>query len=355
MTRLKMYRFQGLALALFGLLLSLPVLEVPGWAATIIVGLGDSITAGYPYNPYSGNGCRCGGYIPILESLLRNSGMGAVVYNYGVPGEYSFQGLNRLDAVLTYSGAHMVLLMEGTNDLYFYSPSTTLVSMSTMVDKALARGVVPILATITPDPNVYSGSSGSRVKPIEYTNGLLRNWVQNRNVAFCEQYAALAPRWPYLQSGDYLHPNLSGYQVMAETWKTVVLHPSLYYLPKVPNIAVSAQGLSFGEVFVSHEADKVLTVSNTGNADLYIGVVAADNPLDAPFKIIQNNCYSKNIAPGSSCTVTVNFKPTGIGGFSDSFNLPSNDPDSAAITVTTDGTGRSRGLPWLLLLQDRKG
>ena len=110
-------------------------------AAINIVGFGDSITKGSPYRLPSGNGCRCGGYNPILENLLKNDGLDAAVYNYGIGGEMTHEGLARIDSVLSKSRAHYVLLMEGTNDLLYYSPTTVRNNLWAMVGRARNRGV----------------------------------------------------------------------------------------------------------------------------------------------------------------------------------------------------------------------
>jgi hypothetical protein len=97
--------------------------------------------------------------------------------------------------------------------------------------------------------------------------------------------------------------------------------------------------IPFGNVVHGLTADQTVTVSNTGNASLTIGLIANANSLAAPFSITTDNCSGKTIAPGGSCTLKVRFAPTAAGLFNDTFDIPSNDPSTPAVTVSVSGTG----------------
>ena len=181
---------------------------------------------------------------------------------------------------------------------------------------------------------------------------MLRSLVTNQHVALCDQYSAVAPNWYNLSTSDRLHPNMDGYTVIAQTWKPVVMNPGLYHLPQQPDIVVSTGTLSFGELYVGQSATLALTVTNAGNANLYIGCTEESNPLADPFEIIQEDCSSRNIAPGASCTFTVQFKPGAARELQDAFEIQSNDADTPSLTITTLGTGKGRAMPWNLLLRN---
>jgi MYXO-CTERM domain-containing protein len=83
----------------------------------------------------------------------------------------------------------------------------------------------------------------------------------------------------------------------------------------------------------------VVTVTNTGTADLFIGQVAAANPLEAPFSVSSDTCSGRSLAPAATCSLVIRFVPGAPRGFNDSFNIPSNDPDETSIIVTVTGTG----------------
>jgi acyl-CoA thioesterase-1 len=159
-----------------------------------------------------GNGERIGGWEPPLEKSLVASGKDVVVLNYGVGGESTEGGVNRIDQVLNATDADYVLILEGTNDLYNrVSAQTVVANLEIMADKVRDYGAVPVLATLTPDTE-------ASYKPIETeVNPLIRELVQTKDLLFCDQYKALIDRWDEY-SNDGLHPNRDGYDVMAAAW-----------------------------------------------------------------------------------------------------------------------------------------
>ena len=84
--------------------------------------------------------------------------------------------------------------------------------------------------------------------------------------------------------------------------------------------------IPFGTVLNNVTSDQTVTVSNSGNADLVVGQIASANPLAAPFSIMADTCSGQSIAPAGSCTLIVRFAPITSGVFSDTFDIPSNDP-----------------------------
>lgn len=196
-----------LALALFAIIM-------PRQSGAMVVdALGDSITSGVPYyTSTDGNGCLppCGGYEPALQNLFINSGRSAAVRNFGVRGEFSSGGVNRIDRVMTTTHPNYILLLEGTNDILWYSPTTVKSNVSLMIDKALARSVTPVIGTLTRD-------TITTYKPINETNSMLRNLAAQKGVPLADLYSATSSNWAAYTS-DGLHPNQAGYTVMARTW-----------------------------------------------------------------------------------------------------------------------------------------
>jgi lysophospholipase L1-like esterase len=185
-------------------------------ATETVVAFGDSITAGWPYQTYNGNGCTsCGGYEYSLQDLFNWSGRDAIVYNYGVPGELTGNGLNRIDWVMLGSAADYVLLMEGTNDLTFYvDPGTVAYMVYWMAWKVYLWGGKPIMATITPDTRF-----GWDWKNVGVANEWIRYYARiSPWVHLSDQNAAIAPYWNQGYNYDGLHPNWWGYWVIANTW-----------------------------------------------------------------------------------------------------------------------------------------
>jgi len=100
--------------------------------------------------------------------------------------------------------------------------------------------------------------------------------------------------------------------------------------------------VDFGSFTVGATSDQVITVANIGTANLNISTIASSNPLAAPFSLVSGNCSGQAIAPATSCTFTVRFAPTITGSFTDTFDIPSNDPGTPA-TITLNGTGTVAG------------
>lgn len=112
-----------------------------------------------------------------------------------------------------------------------------------------------------------------------------------------------------------------------------------------PNIVVTdsvapADDLSipFGSITMGGLATQTVTVTNSGNAALVLGNVAG---LAAPFSLASDNCSGQTVAALGNCTFQVQFSPVATGVVNDGFDIPSNDPDAAIVTVSVSGTGTS--------------
>jgi HYDIN/CFA65/VesB-like, Ig-like domain/Abnormal spindle-like microcephaly-assoc'd, ASPM-SPD-2-Hydin len=107
----------------------------------------------------------------------------------------------------------------------------------------------------------------------------------------------------------------------------------------IPNITVDPASADLGSVEVGQSGDTTLSVSNSGSGDLNISAVATTDTVAAPFSITAETCTSMTLAPGDSCSVTLDFAPTASGSFSDTFNITSDDPDMPEATVNVTGAG----------------
>ncbi len=206
-------------------------------SATVIIGFGDSITKGTPYvTEKEGAGKRIGGYEPKLEALLKADKRTSYVYNWGVGGEDTSQGVIRIDDVLdSYSHVDYILIMEGTNDIGLFSSQTTISNIKTMLERSAERSVRPIIATLTPDTQ----NGTKTVIPNELNPGI-KKLAEEKNILLSDHYAAMVKNWASL-SADGLHPNDAGYQVMADTWfKTIQKIPTK--APSVMTLSASAVG-----------------------------------------------------------------------------------------------------------------
>jgi len=114
----------------------------------------------------------------------------------------------------------------------------------------------------------------------------------------------------------------------------------------VPDIAVTDSvapagdlAVDFGSVQAGSSAYQTVTVTNNGNADLSFTGIAQANTLAEPFGISGDSCSGVPLSPAANCTVLVRFTPSAAGPYNDSFEIASNDPDEATVTITVSGTG----------------
>ena len=102
----------------------------------------------------------------------------------------------------------------------------------------------------------------------------------------------------------------------------------------LPAIQVSPDFISFNEVFVGESADRTVTITNTGHADLVITI-----PAPAGKVFTWEPVSGQAIAPGASATVEVEFRPPGVGPAQGQLRVDSNAAGSPHI-VTLKGTGK---------------
>jgi len=108
-----------------------------------------------------------------------------------------------------------------------------------------------------------------------------------------------------------------------------------------PDITVSGSG-SFGSVEIGSSSTHTMSVGNAGDANLVIGNLYG---LAAPFSIVSDGCSGATVAPGSTCGISVRFRPTTTATSADTLFIPSNDPDQATINANFNGNGTSAPVP----------
>jgi YD repeat-containing protein len=125
---------------------------------------------------------------------------------------------------------------------------------------------------------------------------------------------------------------------------TVDIGADEYYV--LSNISVSPASKAFGNVNVgSSSAAQTFIVSNTGQTNLYIKTITLTGSNPAEFRILNDNCSGKGVAPSATCTVQAVFQPASAGAKSANLSIPSNDPDTPILNVPLSGTGvQSNGI-----------
>ncbi|MDX1251207.1 MAG: SBBP repeat-containing protein [Gammaproteobacteria bacterium] len=90
----------------------------------------------------------------------------------------------------------------------------------------------------------------------------------------------------------------------------------------------------FGDVLVGATKEHAIQMMSIGEKGMNVNVLPT---LPPPFSIVQDNCSSRAVPSGSSCTFTILFAPTAAGPFSHSFDFPSDAANKT--TVNMSGTG----------------
>jgi lysophospholipase L1-like esterase len=216
---------------------------VPKLTVTRFVSFGDSITAGedgVDGGPDTSGLCvpkvtTTGGigqrvilpaaqtYPGQLQALLssRYTTQSPTVLNRGCPGEYTV-GTNtraRFDAIVSTGQYDVVLIMEGSNDLFEPIRSDPVgaaaAALRSLVGDAKATGVRPLLATIPPmNP---AGRRGAGAPLVGALNDRIYQVGAAENLAIVDVNAAFKGNLSLL-SDDGLHPTAAGYQVIANAF-----------------------------------------------------------------------------------------------------------------------------------------
>ena len=225
------------------LMLTLLLAVCPAHAEDIIA-FGDSITQG-SIDPA---GSDHGGYPMVLQQLYDNNGLGVHVYNEGLHGERTSAGVSRISSVLGRRPADFLLLLEGANDVIAgISPQTLVQNLGIMIDKCKAKGVVPLVATMTPEEK-YGNTPLIR----DTINPQIVALAGQKNITLVDLYSAVADSWA-AWSWDGLHPNYDGMLAIAQAWYNQV--PVAGITPKSGSAATSGDsGGGGGGCFIATAA-----------------------------------------------------------------------------------------------------
>lgn len=178
-----------------------------------VVVLGDSLTAGLGLSMKDA-------YPTVLQDRIKDAGLDYTIVNAGSSGDTSAGGLSRLDWALDGGDVRVLIVALGGNDGLRGLPPTELSrNLSTIIERAQARGISVVLAGMEAPPN----------HGFDYT------------ASFHKVYPALARKYgvplvPFLLQGvggitalnqpDGIHPTAEGARMVADNvWP--VLEPVL--------------------------------------------------------------------------------------------------------------------------------
>jgi acyl-CoA thioesterase-1 len=173
-----------------------------------IVGLGDSLMAGYQLPPGDGFPAK-------LEAALKARGIDVVIADAGVSGDTTSGGLSRVDWSVP-DGTDGVILELGANDaLRGIPPEDSENNLDAIIGRLSARNIPVLLAGMLAPPNM-GADYASRFNPIY--KRLADKYHLTLYPFFLDGVAAEAK----LQLADGMHPNSQGVDVMVQRFQPVV-------------------------------------------------------------------------------------------------------------------------------------
>jgi acyl-CoA thioesterase-1 len=168
-----------------------------------IVVLGDSLTAGLGLEPGQA-------YPALLQKRLDTAGLKYEVVNAGVSGDTSAGGLRRVDWALDGDVKVLVVALGGNDALRGLPVEQLRENLTTIAERANARGIKVILAGMEAPPNfgpAYTASFRQTYRDVARQHGAVL-------IPFLLDGVAGLPE---LNQGDGIHPTAAGAEKVAET------------------------------------------------------------------------------------------------------------------------------------------
>lgn len=163
-----------------------------------ILAFGDSLTVG--------KGTSINQSYPAVLATLS----GREVFNRGISGETTAEGLKRLPAVLDETQPDLLLLMHGGNDiLRNLSKTQAKANLQSMIDLAKGRSIPVVLVGI-PEKTLFSSSAP-----------LYQELAKENNLVFEDDIISGLLKKPSMKS-DSVHFNSAGYSAIANELYSVL-------------------------------------------------------------------------------------------------------------------------------------
>ena len=190
------------------------------------MGFGDSLTVGEGSNDDQGYRDR------LRSKLVQHLGR-ATVLNQGISGTRSNAGAQRIDQSLRSNRPAYTLILYGTNDWNVNEcktnfPCFTIDSLRQMVRAARFFQSLPLLATITPcNVGLDDRATPERQDWIRRMDELIRVAAREEGAVLVDLEAAFL-RQPSLSAlfVDHIHPNDSGYEIIATEFFNAITRPA---------------------------------------------------------------------------------------------------------------------------------
>jgi len=184
----------------------------------VIVGLGDSTTAGSPgfrsplEAPPNGHGNPESQYAHWMMKAHPDW----TVLNRGIDGQTATEIRGRFARDVLSAKPAYVILLAGVNDIFGGSEAESVQrELARMYADALDAGIVPVAATVLP----YDRAAPRATAAIFTLNTWIESFAKVLDIPFADTHAAVAaPDVPHRLRGspDGLHPDVDGYRRMGD-------------------------------------------------------------------------------------------------------------------------------------------
>ena len=187
---------------------------------------GDSITRGNSTFDPTG----LGGYPGRLPDLIDCALPDCEVVNEGLDGEATGPAVTRIGGLLDGDDWDVVLLMEGTNDIFVgISNNTIEANLGFMDDAARDHGVDTLHASIIHlDPGSSAGGNSNKVNAVANMRIRVMDMATERNRFFADPWTPLCPNQTCFNQhyhnppGAVGHPDPSGFDILATVFKNSI-------------------------------------------------------------------------------------------------------------------------------------
>jgi acyl-CoA thioesterase-1 len=176
---------------------------------TVIVALGDSLTAGFGVVANEAFPAR-------LEAALRDAGVNARVVNAGVSGDTSAGGLARIDWVLV-DEPDLVIVELGANDgLRGLSPKDMEANLDAILIRLADKGIPAVLTGMRAPANLGRAYADA-------FKAVFPRLAARHGIAFYPFFLDGVAAQPALNQADGIHPNPAGVNVIVERLAPTIL------------------------------------------------------------------------------------------------------------------------------------
>ncbi len=171
-------------------------------AETLVLALGDSLTAGYGLAAEEAFPAR-------LQMALRKQGLRVRVINAGVSGDTSAGGRARLDWSLADNPSAAIVELGANDALRGLDPDATRANLDAIISKLRKRGIAVLLAGMLAPPNLGP----------EYEarfNAIYPALATKHGVLFYPFFLDGVAARPELNQADGMHPTAAGVDIIVE-------------------------------------------------------------------------------------------------------------------------------------------